>query len=103
MKNYVLEQFICEKLDSLGIRNHTILVWNLMFKGFFVFHRFYCKELARQNNHIVNVEDAFMHMWILSDPLIRMQDPKYKEEKDPFLSGELNADDITVQSFFIKE
>ena len=72
-------------------------------KSIFVSHRFFCKEMARQNNHIVNVEDAFMHLWVLSDPLIRMENPKEEEDKDPFISGELNPDDLKVQSFFVKE
>ena len=68
-----------------------------------VFHRFYCKEMARQHDHVVNVEDAFMHLWVLSDPLIRMENPKEQDDKDPFISGELNPDDILVQKFFVKE
>ena len=44
-----------------------------------------------------------MHLWVLSDPLIRMENPKEQDDKDPFISGELNPDDILVQKFFVKE
>ena len=64
-----------------------------------------CKDLARQHGHIVNVQDAFNHLWIMSDPIIRRQDPKFEETQatvSPFDDfSAKNEDDLIVESFIL--
>ena len=61
--------------------------------------RFASKHLARQNDNEKNAYDCFMHLWFVSDPLVRAE---FEVDSDS-QNIEKDGDDYLVESFFIDE
>ena len=63
--------------------------------------RFASKHLARQNDNEKNAYDCFMHLWFVSDPLVRAE---FEVDSDSDSQNvEKDGDDHLVESFFIDE
>ena len=61
--------------------------------------RFASKHLARQIDNEKNAYDCFMHLWFVSDPLVRAEFENDSED----VIVEKDGDDYLVESFFIDE
>ena len=61
--------------------------------------RYASKHLARQNNNLNNAYDCYMHLWFISDPIVRSELEKSEPES---ASKEVvkDGDDPLVESFF---
>ena len=61
--------------------------------------RYASKHLARQHNNLVNANDCFNHLWLISDPFVRAELEKSDLDSAPEIVKD--GDDPLVESFFL--
>ena len=58
---------------------------------------------ARQHNTLVNLEDVFNHLWLYTDPVLRVLGEKTPSNLNKIVPQNMSEDDKIFNSFVIPE